>query len=114
MGRYKITPTIITYPRTFLHCDMVAIIDPLTRTYWLGGVEFEDEVEDWIDNPTRLVRGWNSIVQPGIETDMDAVGIVCEANNRNVTMKYSLEEYIRFVKLEHALFRENNKKKGTK
>lgn len=42
MGRYKITPTIITYPRTFWHCDMVAIIDPLTRTYWLCGDELED------------------------------------------------------------------------
>lgn len=110
MSRYKITPTVITYPRTAQHNHMAIVIDPLTHTYWFRAVDFGC----WVLKPTRLVRGWNGIVQSERDIDLDTVDMLCSANNRDVSWEYELEEYIEFVKREHALFREKNKKKGTK
>ena len=110
MGRYKITPTVITYPRTEQHINIAIVIDPLTHTYWYRAVEYES----WIYEPTRLVRGWNGIVQPESDIDWDIVDMLCSANNRDMSYKYEFKDYVEFVKRKHMLFREKNKKKGTK
>lgn len=115
MGRYKITPTIIRYDETSKHDDIAIVIDPLTRTYWFGVLDYDD----FKSVRRHSFGGWGNIRLSGKDQyeediDLNLVDMLCEANNRNVTMDYSLGEYISFVKLKHALFREKNNKKGAK
>lgn len=115
MGRYKITPTIIRYDETRKHDDIVIAIDPLTHTYWFGVLDYDD----FKGMRRHSTMGWNNIELSGKDQyeediDLNLVDMLCEANNRDVTREYSLGEYICFVKLKHALFREKNNKKGTK
>lgn len=110
MGRYITTPTMIWCYKSTRRPDMVAIIDPLTRTYWLRKIELKDCLDIlW------PIRSWNIEEGPLDDgPDMFTLDMLCRANNRDVTEKYSLEDYVKFVKRKHVLFREKNKKKGAK